>query len=316
MTFEIEMGKIMNKYQLTYPNNNEVRDKIFRTRRICGKILLTLLFALICAFEAIATPQISDKLIYNGDTLNVYFDLPDEFYKIDTVINDTPIYNYSVLNDNLFAKKKPCATTACWRGYKSIWEIIDNQIYLIGIYSCCYDDDSVKADLNYLFNDKCIDGKVKATWINGNFICRKGKRLIYDHDMYSGGVYEYDVEMKLEKGKLIDTKLYDNTKSKQTDYPSKSIKMLNHIYSNINWDILPQADTTIKIFLEFSGNEYGIVDKVNILKGYNETYNQEAIRVIKTIPEWDIYYIKGKFKRKVWMMPIIFSEENRNKYKK
>lgn len=53
----------MNKYQLTYLNNNEVRDKIFRTRRICGKILLTLLFALICAFEAIATPQISDKLI-------------------------------------------------------------------------------------------------------------------------------------------------------------------------------------------------------------------------------------------------------------
>ncbi len=55
---------------------------------------------------------------------------------------------------------------------------------------------------------------------------------------------------------------------------------------------------------------------MKILKGFNETYNQEAIRVIKTIPEWDIYYIKGEFKRKVWMMPIIFSKENRNKYKK
>ncbi|MBP1645499.1 MAG: hypothetical protein H6Q16_1074 [Bacteroidetes bacterium] len=266
--------------------------------------------------EVVATPQISDKLIYKGDTLNVYFNLSEEFYKIDTVINDTPIYNYSVLNVNLFGKKISCGTTACWRGYRSIWEIIDNQIYLIGIYSCCYYDDSIKADLNYLFKDKCINGKVKATWINGNFICGKGERLIYDHDMYSGGVYEYDMEINLEKGKLIDTKLYNNTKSKQSDYPQNSIKMLNHIYSNINWDILPQEDTTIRIFLEFSGNEYGIIDEVKILKGFNETYNQEAIRVIKTIPEWDIYYIKGEFKRKVWMMPIIFSKENRNKYKK
>lgn len=28
------MEKIMNKYRITYPNNKEVRDKIFRTRKI------------------------------------------------------------------------------------------------------------------------------------------------------------------------------------------------------------------------------------------------------------------------------------------
>ena len=47
-----------------------------------------------------------------------------------------------------------------------------------------------------------------------------------------------------------------------------------------------------------------------------EIFNQEAIRVIKLIPDWDVIYIKGKHFRTQWIMPIKFSEEKRKEYEK
>lgn len=279
-------------------------------------ILITQIFLTICVLDIYATPQIHDKLIYKGDTLYVYLHLPDEFYKPDTVRIDSFVYVNRELNINLFGGKESCVSTACGNGYSCTWEIIDNQLYLTGIYSCCYDNDSIQADLNLLFKERFIDGKVKATWIDGNFTSRKGERLFYDHDLFDGGIFEYDLELNFEKGILKNTYLYDNRKSRLSEYSTNSEKLQKHIYSNINWDIIPKQDSTIRVWVEFSSNIEGIIDEVKVRKGYNELYNQEAIRVIKSIPEWNIYLVKGKLLRQKWTIAVVFSEERRNKFKK
>ena len=278
---------------------------------IWKKYILTKLFIVIGIWGIFATPQIPDKLIYKGDTLFVYLRLPQKFYKADT----EPIGQWeSIFKVNLFGNKKTCNSTACGNGYQAKWEIIDNQLYLIGIYSCCYSQDSIKADLTLLFKEKVIDGKVKADWITGNIISQKGKILLYNHDMATGGIFEYELELHFEKGKLTKTILYDNRKSKQSEYSQNNEKLQKHIYSNINWNILPKQETPVRVVVQFSANENGIIDDVKVVSGYNKIYDQEAIRVIKTIPEWDIYCSKGKILRKLWYMPIFFSEENRKKY--
>jgi len=48
------------------------------------KHIVTKLFIAIGFVGAFATPQIPDRLIYNGDTLSVYLYLPNELYKADT----------------------------------------------------------------------------------------------------------------------------------------------------------------------------------------------------------------------------------------
>lgn len=263
-----------------------------------------------------ATPQIHDKLIYKGDTLYVYLHLPDEFYKPDTVRIDSFVYANRELNIDLFGGKESCLSTACGDGYSCAWEIIDNQLYLTGIYSCCYDNDSIQADLNLLFKERFIDGRVKATWIDGSFTSRKGERLFYDHDLLDGGIFEYDLELNFEKGILKNTYLYDNRKSRLSEYSTNSEKLEKHIYSNINWDIIPKQDNSIRVWVEFSNNIDGVIDEVKVTKGYNELYDQEAIRVIKSIPEWNIYLVKGKLLRQKWTIAVVFSEEKRNKFKK
>lgn len=280
------------------------------------KYLLTKLFITIGFFGAFSTPQIPDKLIYKGDTLRVYINLPDEFWETETIMFDSVEYvNRYISAVKLFGDKKVCEITSCYV-YYAAWEIIENQLYLTDIYSCCYYEDSIKADLTSLFKEKVIDGKVKADWVSGNLISDKGKRLIYYH-VGNGGVFEYQLELHFKKGNLIGTQLYDNRKSKQSVYSQNHKKLQEHIYSNTNWNILPQKqDSIIRVFIEFSANEEGIIDDVKILRGYNEVYDQEAVRVLKTIPEWDVYLNKGKFMRMSWYMSIFFSEENRKEYEK
>jgi hypothetical protein len=50
------------------------------------------------------------------------------------------------------------------------------------------------------------------------------------------------------------------------------------------------------------------------MRGYDSILDNEAIRVIKTIPDWDIYYRHGEHQRIGWTIPVVFNDENRNKY--
>ena len=277
------------------------------------KHFLILILALVFAAQGFATPQVGDRLIYKGDTLRVYLYLPDEFWETETT--STKYVNRYISPVKLFGNKKLCNISSCY-AYQATWEIIENQLYLTGIYSCCYREDSIKADLASLFGEKCMDGKVKADWITGNFTSYQGKRLLYDHGMGNGGIFEYELELHFEKGLLTGTQLYDNRKAKQSVYSQNDLKLMEYIYSNIIWVMLPQLGNDVKVVIKFSANENGIIDSVTVLRGYNKIYDQEAIRVIKSIPEWDVYYEKGKHVRRLWYMPIVFSEENRLKYKK
>ncbi|MET7253742.1 energy transducer TonB [Dyadobacter fermentans] len=116
---------------------------------------------------------------------------------------------------------------------------------------------------------------------------------------------------------LSTTKTYDNSRTSESIYSKSPGKLQEFIYSSISWDKL--ADTgeeEIRVFVSFSANENGVVDSVKVLRGQNPDYNLEAIRVVKLIPEWDVFYRHGKHQRTSWMVPVIFSSYNRKKYRK
>lgn len=252
----------------------------------------------------LATAQVGDRLIYKGDTL-ILFSNP-----LETFLDNFPT------RPKLFGEKEGCITTACWRGYQAQWEIIDNQLYLTAIYSCCYYEDSIKVDLKSLFETRYVDGKVKADWVTDNLIAPKGKMLYYVHDGYES-LYETEIEFRIKAGLVVGTEIHDNSNSKQSVYSQNERLLHQFIYSNIKWDDLPTLnDDIIRVSVQFSANENGIIDSVKVVRGYNDIFDNEAIRVIKSIPEWDIYCRRGKYKRIIWIMPIIFSEKNKDEYYK
>lgn len=278
--------------------------------KICRFVFISFLL-IISLQKGFSTAQIPDILIYKGDTFSVYLPyLPDEFYKLDTVIFDSIEYINRVLTVDLFAKKT-CISTDCGREYQARWEINDDQLYLTGIYSCCYYHDSIKADLKTLFKDKFVNGKVKVDWLTTKIYYPEGKFLIHVEGM---SIYERDIELEFENGKLISIKTLDNSQTKQSQYSQSQEKLNEFIYSNIHWEQLPKLDSTVRVVVQIVPNEDGVIENVEVARGNNDAFNQEAIRVVKMIPDWDVYIFRGKHIRVLWNIPVIFSEDNRKTY--
>jgi hypothetical protein len=264
--------------------------------------ILTIILLTISVEKVFATGQIPDKLIYNNDTLSIFANPLEQLTNVDS------------LRANLFDNNKEHWNTACWRGYQAEWTIIDNQLYLTSIYSCNYYEDNIKSDLKKLFGENFIKGKVKANWVTAKILSPQGKELYYVHSGYES-LYEKEVIFEIVNGQLIGTTTFDNSKSRKSIY-SEDTTLLHFIYTNIDWDKLPNQNKPVKIVVQFSANEQGIIDSVKVMKGFNETYDSEAIRVVKLIPEWDIFYRRGQYERRVWNLPIVFNGENILKYKK
>ena len=244
-------------------------------------ILFTTIFT-ISIFKGFATFQIPDLLIYNNDTLS-FFATPLEM-----------LYENTTERTVFFEKDTP---SNCWRGYQAVWTINNNHLFLSAINSYNYEEDSLKVNLEKIFPEKYSNGKVKADWVTSNSLSLMNE-LFTTYKNYPTLV-DKDLGFEFEKGNIISIfKCSDINK-----------RIISEIYSNLNWKIYQNENDSIKIIVHITSNINGIIDSIRVLKGYNETYDKEAIRVIEALPERKIYY-------RNYVLPIIFSYENKKKYRK
>ncbi len=92
--------------------------------------------------------------------------------------------------------------------------------------------------------------------------------------------------------------------------------MNSFIYSTIDWNKIPfLGDESKKVFIIIqSGREREKIDSVQVIRKVDiEVLNEEAVRVIKALPEWSVLYRRGELYYNRWVIPIIFSEEMRKK---
>ena len=260
------------------------------------KILFTTLLIVFFSSKVFGTAQGSDNLIYNGDTM---FFLCEPLEKC---FEDSIIYR-----DKLFkGQTKVLYTTACYRGYVAEWKIENSTLYLTAIYNCTYYENKIEADLKKIFGEKCVNGRVKADWVNGNLIAAYGKMLYYIHDDYQS-IREFEIEFEIKNGKILSTKKYDNRKTKQSIYSQNDKKLMEFLKANIQLEHLPKDKMPVKVFVKFYSKENGEI-KCEIIKGKSEyeEFNKEALRLIKSLPEWDIIYRRGKFVKKEYIIPVTF----------
>lgn len=85
-------------------------------------------------------------------------------------------------------------STACWRGYIGTWEIRDDHFYLVNL--------SGKLRLRG-------DEPLLADWFSGTIRVPRGEILEYVH-MGFGSVFEEELHVKIEKGKVVASRIVDN----------------------------------------------------------------------------------------------------------
>ena len=160
--------------------------------------------ALLCVLPAaaLATGQEPDVIIYNGKTYSLFANPLEDFYKD--------------------RKKRPpfrvepnVMSTGNWRGYVATWTIENGILYLVKIDAwICRDWNAQrcrKAKLSAIFARRYRDGKVKADWFSGELRIPDGKLLQYVHMGY-GSVYERELTLTVESGRVVKESVIDNTR--------------------------------------------------------------------------------------------------------
>ncbi len=156
-----------------------------------------------------ATAQAPDILIHDNKVLNLFSNPLESYYKNEKDRPKFYIYPHETSSGN-------------WRGYVAIWEIDSDELFLRGLDSWLCNSGTEtepplcrKADLKELFGDKAVKNRVSATWFTGELRVPEGKQLTYVHMGY-GSIYERDIIIKVEAGKITGQKVIDNKKKEFT----------------------------------------------------------------------------------------------------
>lgn len=136
-----------------------MRTFLIRTFFVTGIFVLS-------SIRLLASPQQSELLIIQNDTIPLYqILLPSEITK--------QIWNNHV--GEMAIEDVLGVALTNWRGYRGIWELADDALYLVG-----FESGFSGLGLERLFPDRVKDGKVLADWYNSTLIIPKGNVLRWD----------------------------------------------------------------------------------------------------------------------------------------
>lgn len=181
------------------------------------KIFLFILFILSYGYNY-ATPQVSDRLVYKGDTIAIYPFILDEY--IENCPDNEQIYN------NI--KSSLLASTACLRGFIALFEIRNDSLFLQKAYG------KADVDLFIIFGKK---GNIFVDWYSGILTAPKNC-LIYEHGG-RGGFYEYETDFSIRNGMLTGIQEFHN-EIKHSVYTNQDT-LMNFIKKNIKEFILNKS---------------------------------------------------------------------------
>jgi hypothetical protein len=158
------------------------------------KLILSLLLYIGLSSNALATAQMPDLLIYEGEKVGI-FSNPLETYFDKNHPRPNELFKFSC--------------TASWRGYLATWEIKDGFLYLLKLVEGGCDEKAAEIPLSKVFPKQ--KAPIKATWFSGSLVIPQGQELEYVHMGY-GSVYEKELHLIIKNGKLVDKLTIDNSK--------------------------------------------------------------------------------------------------------
>lgn len=169
-------------------------------------ILPFLCWGLLITQPAFSTPQIPDKIEYEGQLNEVYF---KGSYLPSTV---TKKLRFLLLNHD--------RCSANWAGYVVTWKIIQNHLYVLKITTNNCGKDPVEIPLNTLFPEQ--SSPVLATWFSG-IVCIPDMGTNTMLISYGDAIYAKEQQLTMQSGQVIDQKIINNDFEK--------IKQEQHQYS-------------------------------------------------------------------------------------
>ena len=179
----------------------------FRSLLFAGLLVLS-------TIRLLASPQLSELLIIQNDTIPIYQiilsdDMTDKLY-----------HNIEKIKNEIDTTQFLLPATNNWRGYRGIWMLENDSLFLVGLIS-----NYGRPSLEHLFPDKTNKGKVLADWYNSKLIIPKGRVLRWD------GIFERtyveEEHLKFHNGRVTSRKTIHN----YIDLPKGVNRLTQNTYS-------------------------------------------------------------------------------------
>lgn len=248
-----------------------------------------ILFIFVSSLSLFSTPQARDVLYWNN---NKYYIFP--FIDIEGRLNHT---EWEVLN----TMKTANPPTGNYRGFQLCFEIKNDSLFLISVW------DSNHTDLTgFVLGEhtkRLLDDFTDTLYL--------GYGESYWYDGFWTPIYESEKTVFVQNG-IVQWTIDNANKTKHSPYPDDIQLFMDYIYSNIRWDSLDTKTllSKPKVFLGVEIDSINRIEKVIVKRssGYAE-FDEEAIRVVKSLPSVSVYFVKGKYIHQEYIVPVLFDKE-------
>jgi hypothetical protein len=246
-----------------------------------------------------ATAQMPDLLVYQGDTL---------------LLQANPLEQWLDQLPERPAEFSSASATNCWRGYQAIWQLENEQLYLVRIV-CCAPNPPLSTDLRHWFVPNA-KGWVAATWVTGRLVVAIGKLLHYEHIGYES-IYEQDWVLTFQQGHLAQQQTFDNQSCLSLDLQS-SQAFMTRLYRAVVWRRVPtqHGRTRPLVIVRFQPDSTGHSSQVTLVKPAGWPYDSLAMAAARTMvtAEWGACYRFNRWQARPWYVPIHFDKATRQRY--
>ena len=117
--------------------------------------------------------------------------------------------------------------------------------------------------------------------------------------------YEYEAP-DIEEEEIVEAEVFIVVEE-MPEFPGGPAKMLEYIQKNVKYPMMArESDIQGRVFVNFVVEPDGSISNVNVMRGIGGGCDEEAVRVVNSMPKWKPGKQRGSAVRVSFTVPIIF----------
>ena len=119
-------------------------------------------------------------------------------------------------------------------------------------------------------------------------------------------IEEYFAPAEIEEEEIVEAEIFKVVEV-MPEFPGGAAKMMEYIQKNIKYPLMArESDIQGRVFVNFVVEPDGSISNVAVLRGIGGGCDEEAVRVVQSMPKWNPGKQRGTAVRCAFTVPIIF----------
>ena len=111
---------------------------------------------------------------------------------------------------------------------------------------------------------------------------------------------------EIEEEEIVEAEIF-KVVEEMPEFPGGSAKLMEYIQKNIKYPMMArESDIQGRVFVNFVVEPDGSISNVAVLRGIGGGCDEEAVRVVNSMPKWKLGKQRGSAVRCAYTVPIIF----------